>query len=65
MLRPSGEKDTLRSCSGVSVMRRVVAKSVEVTKTSPRATKTISLPSGATSNSVTPRLRLSMVTGGR
>ena len=53
-VRPSGEKCTERSCSGVLVTRRVVANSVEVTKTSPRRTNATSLPFGDTANSLAP-----------
>jgi hypothetical protein len=51
-LRPSGEKLTERSCSGVFVMRRVSPCSTEATNTSPRATNATSRPFGDTSNSV-------------
>ena len=54
MLRPSGAKSMLLSCSGVSVICLVVVYSVEVTNTSPWSINATSLPLGDTAISVAP-----------
>ena len=60
---PSGLKETLRSCSGVFVIRFVVPSFIELTNTSPRLIKAISFPLDEIANSLRSSFTGSIFTG--